>query len=802
MKIALPEPAAGASALLGAALVALGAWLLVPRRAAGDASRPAIRVCLVDVSASAIERRSGSRAWIDAALAEERDAAEAAGEDLETVLFGSDVRRIEGPIGEIAPEPATRLAGALEVARGLALDPDRKGARIVVLGDRTYTGADPSPRIRELRRDGIGIRWVDAPPPDRRELLAGALALPSEVEAGAPIAVEADLFLAPGPGGIPERVTVRIEKDSETRAVEVEVPKELPLDPDGYLRWRLRCDAGSAAPGLNRIRIGESEGFVRGAGRLAIGVVGSGIGAAPGLDLAPTASEDLAARLPVLDAVVSGELPPEILRFLRSFVERGGGWLCCGGLGEDDPLLPLRPPDEARDPRDVVVLVDRSGSMSGAPFESVRRATLRLVDAAGERDEVALRFFGDRLFEATTIKSAGDDRERDRILREAGERFLASGSTGGSTAIARSLEAFAETRERAGREALAFLLSDGVDTVDPDAAERCARVLPRLLAAKCRLVVIAAGDAPDLAVLKTLVAAGESLREVGPLAGASESLADVFRREIAREGFREGEGLRVLPAPRAEGSLAADVLEGFGSADPAAWPTIRRYARAELAPGAEAVLVSERGEPLLAIHRVGQGLVAACAFEPGEDWTPLLTPLLRALARGDRGDPSGGDRGSAARARLHGGELAIENLPAGAPAELEAHVFGADAAEPILVLPLSPPLEGADPRRTRVATWPGLDLELRIARVEVRARGGVDGGFAPLDLALAGPRSPESVLPRPRVDPGAIEGRAADASGRRASGPRPHPAARWVLFSGLLLLTISGLSGFFERRSR
>lgn len=828
MKIALPESAAGAAALLGGALVAAGAWLLFPReRDGGAASRPPVRVCLIDVSASAVSRRTDWRNFVEGEIDAQRSIAGNAGEDLEIVLFGSEVRRIAGRLSN-AGERETRLAGAVEVARGLALDPTRRGARVVVIGDRTYTGEDPAPGIRELLAVGVPFEWVDLPPPDREEFSFGPLLLPPELEVGAPIALEADAFYAPGPERRGTLTTTLVHESAagrEERRVEIAVPPGLGADPDGYVRWRVRETAGVAAGGLNRVRLlggrgfsrsdvdGEDagEGVVRCEGRLVLADVSIGqplvAGQRPqdafelhgedGLDLETIWPSELGLRLPALDAIVTRTADVLPVPVLRSFVERGGGWLRVGsaslgsGSVEEVDLQPLRPADEDRDPRDIVVLVDRSGSMAGETFESVRRAVLRLVEAAPAKDAVELVFFGEQLSDPVVLKSSQDLRERDRIVRDAAERFFGVGGPGGSTAIARSLESFAEARERAQREALVFLLSDGKDTVDRDAAPRCARVLPRLLAARARLVVIAAGSDPDMRLLEPLVAPGETLRAVGELASSSRSLAEIFEREISKDRIREGESLRVLPAAVAEGSLAADILRAGMPSDPASWPTLRKYARAKLAPGAEAIWVSDRGEPLLAIQRVGRGVVAASAFDADPAWSQLLAPLLRTLARGKKE--------FGARARFEEGVLTVEGLPEGSPAQLEARVFTAEDGRPPVVLALSPPIEGAEPSRTRTAPARAQDLA-GAERIEVRAPGAIDEAWPPLELLLASPRSPEFVLPRPRVDPEALRAPALRAPERSATGPRPHPAAAWVLFSGLCLLTLSGLAGFFSRR--
>ena len=73
-----------------------------------------------------------------------------------------------------------------------------------------------------------------------------------------------------------------------------------------------------------------------------------------------------------------------------------GGWGMLAYGGRRDALsemLPLRPASLPSSERDVVFLVDGSGSMAGEPFERVKEALARLVVAAREGDHLQLRFF-------------------------------------------------------------------------------------------------------------------------------------------------------------------------------------------------------------------------------------------------------------------------------------------------------------------------------------------------------------------------------------------------------------------------
>jgi Mg-chelatase subunit ChlD len=863
---ALPDTAAA----VGTILLAVSAWLFWPReRVASASTLPPLRIVLVDTSASAVWRHRNWSEWVEQAIRAQRDDAARAGEEISVVLFGDEVRRL-GDSGAALPPPfisagvrhawlragqASRLYGALEVASELAEDPGRGTVRVVLVGDGTYTGADPRPALNRLAEAGLVLERLDLPPSDLEEVVPGALDLPDEVEVGAPIATSFDVFYAPGPGPPKSSVTLSIENQFfATGSIDVPVPSGLVPDEDGYLRWHVRVDGRDAREGLNLISVrGQrpflggndvdlgitSQGVVRGAGERLVALVAPGPGAFldrstwippipadSGLELGWISPAELSAGLERFDAVVTFDLPSRDLPvpILRSFVERGGGWLVMIGseslssfvAGTAVDLLPLVPPEDDPEARDVIFVVDRSGSMVGERSENVRRAVFALMDEALPADTVELRWFSDKLSSAIHLIGPGESKrpaDREEARRLAADRVFATEIGGGPTALLRSLGELAEARAKVGREALVFLLSDGRDNTDPDPAATAPLVLDRLRAARVKLVVIAAGKEADRELLARLVGTGQKLEEVASLLdlGTGSDLRGLFRRELNRDRVREGPALRILPAGTPTGP-GAEILRAMGPDRTLDWPTIRSYVRAKGAPGADVLWVSETGDPLLAVQRVGLGLTAACAFSLARQATPSsamgerLAPLLRALARGKRDDrPS---------VRVEGDDLIVQGLPEDTPADLEARVFGADAGEsdpPRIVIDLGPQIEGGDPRRLRRGSWPASAEWLSMLwdesgasalapRVEIRARGSSASKWTPIQLALAPPRAVEFVLPRPRIPP--FETVAAYRSDSRSPRPAPHPSAPWVLLSGMVLLTGAGLAGSFSRRFR
>src|SRR5262249_8092047 len=129
-------------------------------------------------------------------------------------------------------------------------------------------------------------------------------------------------------------------------------------------------------------------------------------------------------------------------------------------------LLTLVPPrgEAARQrPRDVVFVLDRSGSMGGWKMVAARRAVARMVETLTERDRFAVYTFDDTIETPPGTDGTALTPATDRHRWRAAE-FLASVEARGGTEMARPLDvAVGElTRQPAeGVERLLVLITDG-----------------------------------------------------------------------------------------------------------------------------------------------------------------------------------------------------------------------------------------------------------------------------------------------------------------------------------------------------
>ena len=116
-------------------------------------------------------------------------------------------------------------------------------------------------------------------------------------------------------------------------------------------------------------------------------------------------------------------------------------------------------------PRDVVFLLDRSGSMSGWKMVAARRATARMIDTLGKNDRLAVFAFDDRIEtpkwdrdDALVRLIPAADRSRFRAVE-----FLSKLESRGGTEIAQPLEfavSLLSGRDR-DRDRILVLVTDG-----------------------------------------------------------------------------------------------------------------------------------------------------------------------------------------------------------------------------------------------------------------------------------------------------------------------------------------------------
>jgi len=748
---------ARASALLGTAALVAGAALTLWARTSAAAGVPR-RVLLVDLSHSMRAR------WRDPGLVLGRIAESRP--ELSVIAYGADVVRCTSSalrgLARTLDGSRTELDAALEAARA-ALGP--AGERTIeILSDGGFTGPDPRPRLAALVREGVGLQWLSLPERESAELVLGEPRA-GEARVGAAVAVELPLALL-ACAADPAPRTLAIEVQHAGTSTHSTQALELPAGP-GWIRWPLRLEFGPLEAGETRVRFSlpgdplslRELALVPEGSRPRAALLGpaSGLGqAAGGPEWIPVDAVRLARELESFDLLLTTDASfaglPETL---AGWVKRGGAWIACaapanfpqqwraGGVAE---LLPLAPAGEGLPARDVIFLLDESGSMVGELWSRARAALGPLSDAAGEHERLFVRSFAAALGPAQPL----------------GPGVPAVQAGGGPTALCDALEALA--RERSERERLVVLLSDGQDRGGPGALARAPEIARTLASERITLAAIAVGEDANFELLRALCSPGQELLTSPKLADGLEAL---FRRQLgARLWARQLPGLLVSKTSPADLGAALAALRPE--------QPLARCAALRAREGAQPALVTAAGEPALALARVGLGWCAAAGFDPPQSAFDPWNTLAQFVAR----------EGAGRRAKLVvlEGRVRVLNVRPGPSGWIQAELRGAGEK---VELALS---ERAGACETELApallqrAWDALVLR----------PGAAD------ELSLPWPIGPpaEERLPRPEFD---VSERSAVAARQVAGGGGETGLGLGLVGAGLVVSFLGAALGFFSR---
>ncbi|MCY2960186.1 MAG: VWA domain-containing protein [Planctomycetota bacterium] len=802
-------------AWLAAALFALGAWLALPRERV--ASGAPVHALLVDVSDSAIGARYDSQ--IDDWIERRRTAVVAGGSEVRTIAFGQGARHFDfskerGGSWFGAGEDRSDLAAALELADVLAQGRLRS---IEILGDGTWTGADPAGVAARLAARGVRIELVENLR-DGFDAYVAPLASPIRVREGEPVVVQLETWRAMGMAGFHNDLSVLVVAATLTEgAVTTRREARIPVSRSEHGPHPVRVDlefpplttaqasivADVRLEGARGGRVGHTDASrcvtraqVIAEGVLSIGVVGEPAARRAFVDSLAPANADFAfvelddaraASIAGLDVFVTldAQFDRDSAPAVDAFVTAGGGWIDFAGarcaVGERPRSAPLAPARDDERPREIVVLVDASGSMAGAPAQAARAALVRLVERAPLADGLSTVWFGAdaRAIDLGRPGQRADVEQRREFSRSAWN----APEPRGPTRIWRALDEFASDVD-ASRRTLAILVSDGRDPDRAEIAARAKALRTRLEGVGAELAVVAVGSDPDLELLAVLAGGAARIVRAGEL-GAEASI-DALARSL--ETALATGSIVEIPDPRAATrSGAGPFSKPFAALEP---PALRRHVRARAADGAEVVWTS--AAPVLAFARRGLGVAAGFAFGPDASWVAVPNDLGGAVASALRAVAPPTDR---ARTRLgeRGGELVLEGVPDGAPAIVRADLVSS-RGEPLGSVDLLAARAGRDPVRERSAPLPAALASLAAGDfVRARIAPLVAGGTA-LDLAFAAPRAPEFARAPRRFEPPAPRQGASEPHG---SGS--HPSAPWVLLAGLVSLAGAAGAGVFSR---
>lgn len=302
------------------------------------------------------------------------------------------------------------------------------------------------------------------------------------------------------------------------------------------------------------------------------------------------------------------------LEAIEAYVRAGGGLLVTGGPHAFGPggwegsrlesVLPLRlgVPQQSNEPSLALVLIlDRSGSMSGPKMELTKQAAQGTAELLPIEDQIAVVAFDSQATAVVPLQRAAN---RLRIASDIG-RIQPSGGTNILAGLREGLEQLGAAR---ARKKHAILLSDG-----QSATEGIAELVDAAAGAHITISTISVGESADndngLLQMIARRGGGRHYQARDPA-----SIPNIFTREateVASSGLVERSTAAVV-------QKRARMLAGIAWSDA---PHLRGYVRTWARAQAEVLLSSEgTGDPLLARWSVGLGQVAAWTSDLGTRW--------------------------------------------------------------------------------------------------------------------------------------------------------------------------------------
>ncbi|MCE9554926.1 MAG: VWA domain-containing protein [Planctomycetes bacterium] len=341
-----------------------------------------------------------------------------------------------------------------------------------------------------------------------------------------------------------------------------------------------------------------------------------------GFEVISTPATRLPANIEALaryDAILFSDIAPQSVPRLQQeaieqFVRSGGGLLVCGSekMLASRPLagswleglLPLTAA-QAREQRKptlaLVLIIDRSKSMlDEGRLDMAKEAARRTVglDVITPVDQVGVLAFGDESQWISPLAPSGNKQS----LLAAIDTLQAEGATNMAPAMQRARLALLETI--ADRRHV-ILLSDGVST--PGDFDQIARAMA---AAGITVSTVSVSQGADQTIL----------RDIARTAGGRHYHCD-DPRQVPRILEEE---TRSTAQPAAAASVRPLVYRALPDLNVATAPPLKGYVPTNPKPGAELILISPSGDPLLAWTRQGRGAVVAMAADmvgpQGAEW--------------------------------------------------------------------------------------------------------------------------------------------------------------------------------------
>jgi len=638
-------------------------------------SRDLSVVFLVDASASiSPEAAEAAKGFLAESLKNKRASDDAAlvGFAGEPALWqGAAGPKLDGTWSAPGHAEATDVAAAMRF--GAALLSADKHRRIVLLTDGQQTRGDAFKTAGTLAAHGNALQIVPLRNPPKPEVMVESLAGPRLVRDGAKFDLNATLrsstetrakYSLYENGFVVDSGTVALTSGTTPLVLQNLVATsnsstfELELIPEADTRLENnRARAVVTQRGKPRVLVIDSDPARLTPFVSTLNAAGIEVETRPPQGF-PISIEDLqACDLLVLSDVPSLAISDATKDVLRRWVQQfGGGFLMTGGENSFgaggyykttfEKLLPVRMEhDDRLDTPSVALLIvlDRSGSMAAqvGPLTKMALAcqgAVLAMEVLQSRDLLGVTAVDTRVHQVVPLARIGDK-------AAISERIRAINSGGGGIYVFTSLlDAWQSMRAVEAKIKHVILFSDAADAEEKAAGQMgdsapgtgtALDITSAMLAERITTSVVALGTAQDrdAAFLEQLADRGNGRFY---LTNDAATLPQIFTSETVKVAQSSLVEEPFMAAP-AQSSPLTDGIDWPQS------PLLLGYNATKAKPGADVLLTTERGEPLLATWRTGLGQAAAFTSDVfprwssewaawpgfGKFWTQVVRGLLR-----------------------------------------------------------------------------------------------------------------------------------------------------------------------------
>ena len=313
----------------------------------------------------------------------------------------------------------------------------------------------------------------------------------------------------------------------------------------------------------------------------------------------------------LLDNYPDHELSADEDAALEKYVYAGGGLIFIAGdsnakLAQEpktpvEKMLPVRAAPPPEKPTAVVLVLDKSGSMSGPKIEMAREAARASLKTLRPIDKIGVISFDETFSWVIPMGPAGDLEDKSNLISQI--------TANGGTKIYQAVESAFETivTEQATHKHI-ILLTDGVST--PGTQEDFPRLEREALAKQVTISTIGVGDYINRELLEELA---RKTRGKVHFVENPESIPQIINAEV-----RSTEDLAIQERPvRAVRVRPVEFIDGI---DFAHAPRLLGFVKAEAKEGSETILRVDVDKPLLVRWRYGLGRVIAFMSDARSRW--------------------------------------------------------------------------------------------------------------------------------------------------------------------------------------